>query len=69
MPNLFREKAIVRKNENMDIRIPQLPMLDIDILFDKKILNIMEINLSSKVQIVKINPFLKKILNFFISLR
>ena len=67
MPNLFRESAIVNKNENADIRSPKLPILDIDILFDKNILNIMEINLSIKVEIVKINPFFKKTLNFLIS--
>lgn len=52
----------------MDIIIPQQPILAIDILLDKNMLNIMEIVLSINVEIVNINPFFKNTLNFFISL-
>ena len=47
--------------------IPQIPNILLDILLDKNILNITAINFSTKDEIVKINPFFMKTLNFFIN--
>lgn len=57
---------MVSKKENTDITIPQIPNILIGILLDKNILNTTAINLKTKDENVKINPFFIKTLKFFI---
>lgn len=65
MLNLFRDIDILKKNPKTDMSIPNVPSAVIEILFDRNILNIVEIARISNVEIVNIIPFFINALIYF----
>lgn len=66
MQGLFRDNATVSRKKKMDIIIPHIPKIVLEILFDKNILNTIDIDFISREEMVSVIPFFMNILIFFI---